>query len=351
MKRLIPLFFILIVCFSCRKAQPETTEAPKQIEEKATTSTDFTIVFASCSDQEMEQPLWKPVLGHSPDLFIWGGDNIYADTDDMAKMKSDYDKALANPDYAKLVTSTKITGTWDDHDYGKNDAGAEWEKKDEAQQLALDFLGVSEDDPRRTRKGLYMSEVYSTEAGSIKLIILDTRYFRSPLKKSNIEGRRYDSWTVEDGGTVLGDAQWAWLEEELKDDSHDFTLVLSSIQFLNDGHGWEKWGLIPSEMNRMYEVLGVAKAKNIIILSGDRHHAEVSVNREAGLSYPLVDFTTSGMTMTYIDGSTEANEFRVSNVIKRLNFGVILFDFESMEVTFEIRGENDFLYEQFKQQY
>ena len=252
---------------------------------------------------------------------------------------------------APIRVRKSFTGTWDDHDYGENDGGSGWEKKDEAQQLALDFFGVASDDPRRTQEGLYISEVHQTNKGSIKIILLDTRYFRTPLKKSTIEGRRYDSWTVEEGGTMLGEAQWKWLEEELKDDSHDFTVIVSSIQFLNDGHGWEKWGNIPSEMTKMYGLLSEAKAKNIFILSGDRHMAEVSVNKETNLNYPLVDFTASGMTHTWIDGATEFNEYRVSNVVKRLNFGVIQFDFETHTVTFQIRGENNFLYEEFSQSY
>ena len=350
MKSFYLFFVLLLLTTSCKKKTPvgETQKEEITVSEK---SADFTLVFASCSDQDREQPLWEPILEMKPDLFIWGGDNIYADTDDMAKMKADYDKALADPGYARLAASTKITGTWDDHDFGKNDAGMEWDKKWEAQQLALDFLGASEDDPRRTREGLYASEVHETDAGSIKFILLDTRYFRSSLKQSEIEGRRYDSWTTEEGGDMLGDAQWTWLEEELKDDAHDFTVIVSSVQFLNDGHGWEKWGNMPSEMTRMYDALTNAKARNIFFLSGDRHMAEVSVNADAGLGYPLVDFTSGGLTHTWIDGATEGNEYRVSNVVKRLNYGLILFDFESMEVTFQIRGEDNFLYEEFQQKY
>ncbi|MEL6810268.1 MAG: alkaline phosphatase D family protein [Bacteroidota bacterium] len=345
--KFLPYVFAVLVAFSCKSNKEES---PIQAEESMI-NRPYTMVFASCSDQDREQPLWQPILQNEPDLFVWGGDNIYADTEDMAKMKRDYDKVWAHPDYKRLAENTAITGTWDDHDFGKNDAGTEWGYKEEAKKLMLDFLKVSNEDPRRHRAGVYTSEVYGDENGSVKLILLDTRSFRDGLKKSEDPDLRYDAWEGDEGGTILGEAQWKWLELELEDDTADFTVIVTSIQFLNDRHGWEKWGNHPSEVQKMNELLEGANAKNILMFSGDRHMAEISVAEIEGLEYALVDFTSSGLTHTWIDGATEGNEYRVSNVIKQLNFGVILFDFEKSEVTFEIRGRDNFLYEQYVQQY
>ncbi|MEM7185404.1 MAG: alkaline phosphatase D family protein [Bacteroidota bacterium] len=343
---------VVLTSLSCRKS-PDKAAAAASEEQKNTAEAafDFTLVFASCNDQEREQPLWKPIIDHQPDLFVWGGDNIYADTEDMAKMKADYDKVAAHPDYKALAEMTAITGTWDDHDLGENDAGNEYPKIEESKKLMLDFLNVPSDDERRSRDGVYTSQTFTADQGSIKLILLDTRSFRDSLKKSKEPMRRYDAWPEGEGGTLLGAAQWQWLEEELNDDSANFTLIVSSIQFLNDSHGWEKWGNHTSEVKKMEQLLQGAAARNILFLSGDRHMAEISVDTEAGLSYPLIDFTSSGLTHTWIDGATEGNVHRISNVVKRLNFGVLGFDFEKNTVTFEIRGEDDFLYERHIQQY
>ncbi len=345
------LFLVILLLFSCVNPSEENT---KEISDNTFTEdslADFTLVFASCNHQDRPQPLWQPILDTKPDMFFWGGDNVYADTDDMVKMKEDYDKVSANPLYAKLVEQTVIAGTWDDHDYGKNDAGVEWEKKDEAKVLLLDFLDVAEDDPRRSRDGVYFSETIQADGGTIKLISLDTRYFRSPLKKSEDTARRYDDWDADHDGTMLGNVQWEWLEGELQDDSADFTLIVTSVQFLSKEHGWEKWHNFPSEVVRMRELLKSAKAKNIIMLSGDRHMAEISVDENAGLGYPLIDFTSSGLTHTWPTYDTEGNEYRVSNIIKRLNFGVLFFDLDKKEVTFELRGKDNFIFERFTQQY
>lgn len=349
--RIFYILILLLSLFSCKSKSPEVLSEENKTEVSSNKKDPFTIVFASCNDQNREQPLWKPILENNPDVFIWGGDNVYADTPDMQKMKADYDKVLANPDYAKLEKNTTVIGTWDDHDYGKNDAGVEWEMKDEAQQVLLDFLKFPENDPLRSQEGMYYSRNYNTNDGSVKVILLDTRYFRDSLKKSTVKGWRYEPWKEGEGGTILGDTQWKWLQKELEDTSANFNVIVTSIQFLADEHGWEKWGNHPSEVKKMYETIKNAKAKNILLLSGDRHLAEFSVNEVDGLDYRLVDFTTSGLTHTFPDNPEGANRYRVGKEIRDLNFGVLRFNFEQNEVQMEIRGVNNKLLESLTQQY
>jgi alkaline phosphatase D len=349
MKRLL-LFFLLIIITSCNEKKSES-KSNTQTDSAVPLSVDFTIVFASCNDQDREQPLWRPILENKPDLFVWGGDNIYADTSDMLKMESDYNKVRSNPEYTKLRQSTPVIGTWDDHDYGLNDAGAEWEHKEVAQALFLDFLDFPDDDPLRIQKGIYYSRKYATRKGAIKVILLDTRYFRDSLRKSKKDDWRYEAWNKNEGGTVLGDTQWNWLENELKDESAQYNIIVSSIQFLADEHGWEKWGNHPTEVKKMYKALKEAKSKNILIVSGDRHLAEFSINKKAELQYDLVDFTTSGLTHTYPNSRDAPNRYRVGRVVKDLNFGVLQFDLEAEKVHLEVRGINNKILEELDVQY
>ena len=342
------LLLLLIVLYSCNEKQVDKT-ATLAIAKPFTS--DFSIVFASCNDQDRDQPLWKPILANAPDVFIWGGDNVYADTADMDSMAADYNKVWAHPDYAELASKTEIIGTWDDHDYGKNDAGIEWSMKDEAQQVFLDFLKVPEDDPLRIQEGVYHTKKYKTEKGSIKVILLDTRYFRTAMNKSTVEGRRYEPWPESHDGSVLGDVQWAWLENELQDESADFNLIVSSIQLLSYEHGWEKWGNFPSEVDKMIDMVQAAKSKNILFLSGDRHQAEFSSMYKEGFKYPIVDFTSSGLTHVFPDSPTENNEYRSMDVIKALNFGLLKFDFDTKTVQMSIRGEDDNVFQTMVQEY
>lgn len=319
--KLLPVFFLILSCGSSSIVNTEN-------------ETDFTIAFGSCNREDQPQPLWKPILKNNPDVFLWGGDNIYSDTDNAEKMKAGYLKQKKNAGYQRLLNTTTVLGTWDDHDYGLNDGGKEWHFKEESQQLFLDFMEVAENSPRRNREGVYHAEVFKTPRGSIKVILLDTRYFRDELIKSKNPNKRYDP----SSGTILGASQWQWLAEELENSEADFNVILSSIQILSAEHGFETWGNFPSEVEKLKDIIVASEAKNLILLSGDRHISGFSATKVEGLGYPLVDFTSSGLTHTYKGFRGEPNQYRVGEVVKDKSFGLLKFDFDKNEVRLEMRG-------------
>lgn len=53
-------------------------------------------------------------------------------------------------------------------------------KKKESQQLFLDFFEVPKDSPRRLQEGVFHSEIIGKPGQRVQIILLDTRYFRSP---------------------------------------------------------------------------------------------------------------------------------------------------------------------------
>ncbi|MGY3794115.1 alkaline phosphatase D family protein [Aquimarina sp. 433] len=320
-----------------------------QINEEKTKE-DFVIAFGSCNKQSLPQPFWSEILKNKPDLFIWGGDNIYGDSEDMSKIKNDYRLQNSNLDYQLLKNNVPIMATWDDHDYGKNDVGAEWKMKRESQQLFLDFLEVEKEDERRNQEGIYTSKTFKTSHGSVKVIVLDTRYFRSPLLKDPTGKKRY---IPHDGnkGTVLGEKQWKWLEEELKTTKVDFHVIVSSIQFLSGEHGWECWANFPNEVTRLEQLIVALKVKNCVLLSGDRHISEFSKKELSDLGYPIVDFTSSGLTHSYLGFNGEPNQFRVGDVIHTPSFGILKFNFETKVITMQMRGKNNKVLQEIQQQY
>ena len=142
------------------------------------------IAFGSCATQARPQPIWDAVVATRPELTLLLGDNIYGDTLDMSVMRAKYAKLAAMSGFQTLRQTCPILATWDDHDLGANDAGGDYPKKDESQQIFLDFFGESSDSPRRRRRGVYDARVFGPDGKRIQIIMLDTRYFRSsPLKK------------------------------------------------------------------------------------------------------------------------------------------------------------------------
>ena len=83
------------------------------------------IAFGSCCRQDKPQPIWDSIVAAKPDVFVFLGDNIYGDTEDMTLMRQKYEMLASQPAYQKLREDATILATWDDHDMGKNDAGVE----------------------------------------------------------------------------------------------------------------------------------------------------------------------------------------------------------------------------------
>lgn len=300
------------------------------------------IVFGSCADQEKEQPFWDAINALKPDLFIFAGDNIYGDTADMEVLRAKYKKLGDNPGYQKLLKNCPVVATWDDHDYGMDDAGADFAKRDESQQVFLDFFGIPKTDPLRKQKGIYQSIIYGPPEKSVQVILLDTRYHRSPLRKKAKATPNEGPYEVifDKTTTILGEEQWKWLGEELKKPAK-LRLIVSSIQVLSQDHGWEKWMNMPHERERLFKLLQETKAEGVIFLSGDRHHAELSV-MDAGLSYPIFDLTSSGLNQGFKRWRfPENNRYRVAAKMSGNNFGAVLIDWSQPDPAVRLQIYDD----------
>lgn len=287
------------------------------------------IALGSCMHQDKEQPIWREIRRADPDFFLFLGDNIYGDTEDMAVMQAKYEKFAAEKNFRKARKTFRSLATWDDHDYGQNDAGAEYPKREESQKLFLDFFGVPEDSPRRDRKGIYHAEIHGPEGRRVQFIMLDTRFHRSALKKDESRARDIGPYVATDDpqATLLGDEQWAWLGEQLRKPA-ELRVIVSSIQVVADDHGWEKWANMPRERERLYGLLEEARAEGVVFVSGDRHLGEISMDRES-LPYPLYDLTSSGLTQSR-DAffKLETNSHRIGTMSWGDNFGFIEIDWK-----------------------
>jgi len=255
-----------------------------------------TLGFGSCARQERPQPIWDTINAAHCDAFVLLGDNIYADTSDPAVFRQKYALLAAMPGFAKLRQTTPLFATWDDHDYGINDGGAGFSGAAAAQKAFCDFFLVPANSPRRTTPGVYSCVTLGSVGKRVQLILLDTRMFRSPLKKDPANPKVNIPNTDPDA-TILGTEQWAWFERRLREPA-EIRAVVSSIQLIANEHGSEKWDNFPKERARFLELLRRTQAKGVVVISGDRHMAELSALTPAdGVPYPLYDLTTSGLNL------------------------------------------------------
>ncbi|EOD06972.1 hypothetical protein EMIHUDRAFT_249435 [Emiliania huxleyi CCMP1516] len=274
------------------------------------------VVHGSCSKQTLPQPFWRTVGSLAPDLFVYNGDIVYGDCADVARpheawsepaceeLRTAWADLFAHEEFTSARAVTPVIGMPDDHDYGLNDCGASNPYKQTAKDLFLERFGAAEDDPRRSRGGLYTSHAFGAAPNRTQVILLDTRWFRSELKRdSGAAHGRYAPYTEAEAEagrlTMLGEEQWAWLEARLREPA-DLRLVFSTVQVLSTAHGWERWGLIPTEVRRLRRLIRSSAARGVVFLSGDRHVGGVYVQpAAAGLNpYPLYEATASSLTHT-----------------------------------------------------
>ncbi len=296
-----------------------------------------TIAFGSCNNQDKDQLMWKPILLNQPDLWVWLGDNIYADTDNMQVMAKMYHKVKSEPDYSKLREQSSIIGIWDDHDYGVNDGDKNYRKKQQSKALMLKFLDVPASDPVWKHEGAYQTYTIGPVGRQVKFILLDGRYFRDELKANPAGTPRY---FINETGDMLGEAQWKWLETELRNSTAQIHIIGCGIQFIHDEHAFEKWANFPVARKRLLGMLAQIKPSKAMLISGDRHISEVSKMELPGLDYPLYDFTSSGLTHAYAGNTTEPNRFRVSPLVNQRSFGILRIDWSSAtpKITMIARG-------------
>lgn len=291
------------------------------------------ISFGSCGHQNHPLPVFDVVVEQNPDVFIFLGDNIYGDTYDMDELRSKYMRLGEKPTYKNLKRNVEILATWDDHDFGWNDAGRHYPYKEEAKEIFLDFFEEPIESSRRSRAGIYTSYLKAYEGHIVQFILLDTRTFRDDLRRNKGEFKAdrsffysLDYTPYEQGdSTLLGDAQWNWLEQELKKKA-DLRIICSSTQFGISYNGYEAWANFPHERQRFLELLKSTRANGVIFISGDVHYAEISKLETEGL-YPLYDVTASGLSSTWLFATPNKN--RIEGPVMENHFGMISVDWKS----------------------
>ena len=214
-----------------------------------------------------------------PDYAVWLGDNVYADTEtDPQHIQRQLDILAGKPGFQALKANTPFFVTWDDHDYGLNNAGKDYVFKEESKAIHRKFWELDSKIPAE-QDGVYYAEIV-TEANDkkIQFILLDGRY-------------NYDK------KNTLGSNQWDWFAKELKKEA-DIRFVVSGYQvLLPHMTRWESWAKTGKERKRLINLLLETEASNVIFLTGDQHTAEV-LQSQKKLNYFTYEIMACGINQT-----------------------------------------------------
>ena len=289
---------------------------------------NFTVALGSCTyinEEAYDRPgksyggqyeIFTSIYEKSPDAMIWLGDNTYlreVDWYTMEGIQDRYTNDRSVKEMQPLLASTHHYAIWDDHDFGPNDSDRSFLHKDKTLKTFTDFWG----NPTYGlpgQKGITSAFKYN----DIDFFLLDNRYHRSPNHRKT--GER----------TILGKEQLQWLIDALSSSRAPFKMVCIGGQVLNTAgvyenyanHHWEERALL-------LELLETEEIKNVIFLTGDRHHTELSkyVNAKGNTIY---DLTISPLTSgTGGPSEEEINALRVDGtVVSQRNFGMLEFSGE-----------------------
>ena len=310
-------FIILFLLIACEENQSIQSIKDPNV---------YSIGFGSCLTQERSMPIFNTIKDENYDLFLMIGDNVYGDSEreDLLELREAYDKQRQNFDNLNL--NFPFEAIWDDHDYGLNDAGKEYAYKEDAKELFLDFWNIPMDDVRRSRDGLYFEWIQTIDGITVQMLFLDTRFFRDALLPTDERGapgkERYLPHT-DTSLTMLGVDQWNWLEEKMNIQV-DHRIIVSSIQFLAMGHGWEAWKTLPHERQKLIDIIDQSSSDNVLILSGDRHRAglyQLTTNSNKN----IIEMTSSSLNLSFANDE-EAGPLRVGPTFVQENYGEILLN-------------------------
>ena len=305
------------------------------------------LAFGSCSNQNQPMPYWDTLVKFKPNVVVLGGDNVYGDCISMecTKLTQAYQDLHDHPSFQGAQKNLAVVATLDDHDYGQSDCHGDNPHKDIARSLFLDFFNISDERRDRTNEGVYKSYFWGPKNQVVQLILLDTRYHRSAFLKSDQPGTAgkevYMPDFVNHKKQMLSQEQWSWLEGELNEPAN-VRIIVSSIQVLADGHGFECWRMLPHERDRFESLLRDKSGTSAtVIVSGDRHMGGFYENEG------LIEVTASSWTHSIPFGTfddcknavecDEKDPIRAGDMVRVNNFASIEMDWDARNLTLSLR--------------
>lgn len=310
------------------------------------------IIVGSCNDEEKASSALSSVAKENADLFLMVGDNVYGDIDgrkyldgsdpDLTELRESFADLAQRPEFVAVREKLPMMVAWDDHDYGINDGGGDFAFRESAELVHERFWGLGKETAGK-HSGTYYSRYFGEPGKRTQIIVLDTRFFRTPLTKTDKRGapgkeRYVPSTESASNQNMLGESQWQWLDAELQKPA-DLRLIVSSIQVLPEVHGWESWNKLPAERQRLFNVIRQNDANNVIFVSGDRHTSFIYESREA-LPYPVQELTASSLNKSFADSTKEVDSAQLGEGYTKENYGSIAINWDQKSLELNIHAND-----------
>lgn len=216
------------------------------------------------------------------DFMLWLGDNVYYLFGQGKNPKRMYNKRIRKRKTKKLNSFLKSRpqyAIWDDHDFGPDNSRGDFKHADTSLFIHKQFwpnpyFGLAE-------KGEKAGNFCHFNFIDVDFFLTDNRYTSTPPEAEKPH--------------MLGAEQEAWLKERLLESEAPFKFVAMGSQSLNEYYHKESWLQYAAERQRIFDFIAENNIKNVIFLTGDRHHTEL-ITKVLPNGIRLYDFTCSPLT-------------------------------------------------------
>jgi alkaline phosphatase D len=277
----------------------------------------FRVAFGSCPrfQDDRIQPIWGVVEGLQPDLFLWIGDNVYADSLDPEIQREEHRRQRDVAGLQGVLHNISHLAVWDDHDFGLNNS----DRTNPIRSQALEVFRQYWANPAYglpDAPGVFFNYGF----GAVDFFFLDGRFYRDP------------DTTPVPGKTMLGERQFSWLQAELKKSTAVFKVLVSgSAWSVDKGVASDSWTGSRHERDRLFDFIRDNGIGGVILVSGDLHVGELNAipwSQRGG--YDLYDLISSPLAQKTPDSWLEQRpEHRIRPVyFQGSNVGVIDFVFD-----------------------
>ncbi len=264
--------------------------------------------------------IWEQLARQNPEIVMFLGDNVYADRTSLinkspADEKQLWERYVLTRNRVAFYFQRKLVpvlATWDDHDFGADNAKADYRYKDESRVIFETFFAQN---PRPALLGgPGIAKRFS--AFGADFFFMDGRTFRGP-----------------EGGRMFGESQESWL---LKNVNPRPSMILNGSVFFGAYTGGESYeGSYAEDFAPFLKKLSRTQGL-FSFVSGDVHFSEVMDIEAEKLGYPTVELVTSSMHSYTFPG----HQYRFTNWRRRMTTGSHNFViFDALFLESEMRGE------------
>jgi alkaline phosphatase D len=255
--------------------------------------TTVRLAFGSCAWDVSHpvQNVWTSISNESVSAAVLLGDTPYIDSTDLSVLRRRYRDFWGNAELQAVSHRFPFYATWDDHDFGPDDALGRTPNKQNSRKAFMEyhvnaFYGTDGLSSFPTSTDTHEGIFTRFRRGPVEVFLLDTRWF------ANTEPSPFNPERM----TLIGERQWAWLQQALIESEAPVKVLASGMMWNEAAYPGkiDYWMAYPYEREGLFRFLKKERISGVILVGGDIHRSRHLVHPTGDrVGYELHEFVAS----------------------------------------------------------